>query len=77
MDSLQPCCLTPGFRLQEIFGKDTTYDFDYINSLKSGPVEDAGYEGLPQVDVEFICLKADKQFFSDLPELADQRRPPY
>ena len=36
-------------RLQDIFGKDTTYDFDYIKSLKSGPVEDAGYEGLPKV----------------------------
>eukprot|EP00291_Cryptomonas_curvata_P006981 CAMPEP_0172180830 /NCGR_PEP_ID=MMETSP1050-20130122/17471_1 /TAXON_ID=233186 /ORGANISM="Cryptomonas curvata, Strain CCAP979/52" /LENGTH=219 /DNA_ID=CAMNT_0012854027 /DNA_START=11 /DNA_END=670 /DNA_ORIENTATION=+ len=35
--------------LQDIFGKDTTYDFDYIKSLKSGPVEDAGYEGLPKI----------------------------
>jgi hypothetical protein len=38
-------------RLQDIYGKDTTYDFDYIKSLKSGPVEDAGYEGLPKVSV--------------------------
>ncbi len=45
-------------RLQDIFGKDTTYDFDYIKSLKSGPVEDAGYEGLPKVRCAFCftCL---------------------
>lgn len=47
-------CLTIFHRLKEIFGKDTTYDFDYIKSLKSGPVEDAGYEGLPQVGARYF-----------------------
>mmetsp|Transcript_46651 Transcript_46651/g.73028 ORF Transcript_46651/g.73028 Transcript_46651/m.73028 type:complete len:252 (-) Transcript_46651:117-872(-) len=33
--------------LNEIFGKDTTYDMDYIKNLKSGDVSTAGYEGMP------------------------------
>jgi len=33
--------------LNEIFGKDTTYDTKYITSLKPGDVSVAGYDGLP------------------------------
>ena len=34
-------------RLQDIYGKDTTYDMEYIKSLPPGDVSEAGYEGLP------------------------------
>ena len=34
-------------RLQDIYGKDTTYDMDYIKSLQPGDVSEAGYEGFP------------------------------
>jgi len=36
-----------GRRLQGIYGKDTTYDMDYIKKLAPGDVADAGYEGFP------------------------------
>ncbi|EKX53823.1 hypothetical protein GUITHDRAFT_132870 [Guillardia theta CCMP2712] len=35
-------------REHDIYGKDTTYDLNYITSLKPGDVSVAGYEGLPQ-----------------------------
>jgi hypothetical protein len=34
-------------RLQDIYGKDTTYDMDYIKNLQPGDVSEAGYDGLP------------------------------
>ena len=34
--------------LQDIYGKDTTYDLDYIKNLPPGDVSEAGYEGLPK-----------------------------
>jgi len=34
--------------LQDIYGKDTTYDMDFIKNLQPGDVSEAGYEGFPQ-----------------------------
>ena len=33
--------------LQDIYGKDTTYDMEYIKNLQPGDVSEAGYEGFP------------------------------